>query len=428
VTTVLPVAAMLGVFVLISHANAETLVGNTVFSAAASPGPGALAPSWPVIAPGPTGLAPEVWAPGQPAPAGALSPAAQATAGTVIYQAVGGAFSYRSAGDETFVISAAPQFMEVFQADRQSSLSSLNLRVAAIIGSAGLLCAAVGYVVSSRIVRPVSSLTQAARLMAAGDLGQRVARGGRGELGALSEAFNTMADSIERTHTLRRTLTSDVAHELRTPLNNIAGFVDMVADGLVEPSGEVFATLQEEIQVLVRLVQDLGELALGDAGQLRLKMELSPLEDAARRAAGAMAAVADARGVRIELVVRDSPAVWGDGARLGQVFRNLIENGIRHTPPGGVVSVDVGTAAGNAVATVRDSGPGVDPDHLPYIFERFYRADSSRARATGGSGLGLAIARQIISAHGGKIDACNEESGGAAFHVQLPLTTAVAPA
>ncbi len=332
-----------------------------------------------------------------------------------------GAFVYSGTGEQRFALAGAPQFVKAFEKDQEESLYSLNLRVAGVIGSAGLICGLVGFVASQRILKPVTDLTGAARRLEAGDLAQRVEHEGPDEIGQLSHAFNSMAEGLERTESLRKTMTSDIAHELRTPLNNIAGFVDMLSDGLVEPDARVLATLQDETQLLVALVDDLEQLSLGDAGQLRLELSECDAVDAVQRGLNAMAPRAAERGVTLQLQAEPGIAPLPlDPARFDQVIRNLLENAIRHTPEGGSVTASVTAAPGGVSITIEDTGEGIAADHLPNIFERFYRADSSRTRRTGGSGLGLAIVRQIVEAHGGSVTAENRPAGGASFAVILP--------
>ena len=439
VTTVLPLLVMGAAFVLISKANAQTFRSAPTFSTVAGSAAGLTGDAFEgsvsvsTLDRDPRGSGVATRGPGSggaddyivgsgPVCAWPLEQQLRLISADVqpLDATTAGAFVYQGSGDQAFAVAAAPQFIRAFEADKEESLYDLNLQVAGVIGSAGLLCGVLGFVASQRIIVPVSALTRAARGMEGGDLEQRVRYEGRDEVGQLSHAFNAMAESLERTHALRQTMTSDIAHELRTPLNNIAGFVDMLSDGLVEPDERVLATLQEETQLLVRLVDDLEQLSLGDAGQLRLEMAVTSLRPPAERALQAMQAVAEERGVTLELTDDGSPEVNLDSSRFDQVLRNLLENATRHTPAGGHVTLTVGTEGADATLTVSDTGSGIDPEHLPNIFERFYRADSSRTRRTGGSGLGLAITRQIVEAHGGTISARNRLEGGAEFLVRLP--------
>ncbi|MCL4242763.1 MAG: GHKL domain-containing protein, partial [Dehalococcoidia bacterium] len=232
-------------------------------------------------------------------------------------------------------------------------------------------------------------------------------------------AFNCMAESIERNEELRKQMTSDVAHELRTPLNNLAGYLEAIADGVVEPGEGTIASLQEEATLLVRLVADLEELSLADAGRQVLNLEPQPLAPIVEQAVAMVAPRARAAGITIVQETWPAPMVDVDRRRIAQVVRNLLENAVRHTPDGGTIRVSLRGQETKVELTVSDDGPGIAAEHLENIFERFYRTDASRARATGGAGLGLAIVRQLVEAHGGRVWAANAAGGGALFTVEL---------
>jgi signal transduction histidine kinase len=273
------------------------------------------------------------------------------------------------------------------------------------------------------VLGPVELLTGAARQLESGDLQQRVTVSSRDEIGELGQAFNSMAASLERNEALRKQLTSDVAHELRTPLNNIGGYLDAISDGVIEPDRRAISSLQEEAGLLIRLVGDLQQLALADAGYQELFTEPLQIEDVVMPAVAAVAKRAAAKDVAlsIERGTRVPPVV-ADRARLGQVIRNLLENPVTHTPAEGRVVVSIRRARDRTTISVVDSGPGIPEDDLPFIFERFYRADKARARATGGAGLGLAIVKQLVEAHGGTVTAENGRDGGARLTVSLPAS------
>lgn len=336
---------------------------------------------------------------------------------------------FASNDGEGYVIQAAPGFVAAYQADKQQLISDLNRQIAFVVAAAAVVAAVVAFLTWRRILGPVESLTVAARRMEAGDLTQRVPVGSNDELAELGRAFNAMAASLEHTEQLRKTMTSDVAHELRTPLNNLSGYLDAIADGVVDADPDTIASLQEEAGLLVRLVADLEQLALADAGHSHLVVQTMDLGAAARRAAELVAPRAAAKGVRVQTTVAgDVPRVEADPARIDQVVRNLLENAIRHTPAGGTVSVSVAPYGGNVHLEVSDTGPGIPPEHIPNVFERFYRADPSRSRATGGAGLGLAIVQQLVDAHGGSVAVANVPGAGACFTVSLPRAIATSVA
>ncbi|MCC6791025.1 MAG: HAMP domain-containing histidine kinase [Thermomicrobiales bacterium] len=295
---------------------------------------------------------------------------------------------------------------------------ALKVAVAVAAVSALLLAA----LLAKQILRPVETLTDAARGMAGGDLGRRVYVSSRDEIGVLAGAFNSMADSRARLDELRRNLVNDVAHELRTPLANLQGYLEVLRDGLTPPTPEVLAILHDESLLLSRLVADLQELALAEAGELPLAPEPVALAEPVARALDAHRPAADAKAVSLEARLPDDlPLVAVDAARFSQILRNLLRNAIAHTPAGGTIAVDASNRGSEMVLSVRDSGVGIPPEHLPFVFDRFYRADPARARATGGSGLGLAIVTQRVEAHGGRIDVASGSGVGTTFTFTLPL-------
>ena len=286
-----------------------------------------------------------------------------------------------------------------------------------IVGLVGAAFAALGVTLMMlrRVFAPVDALTKGARALASGRLDARVPVGGDDEVGELARAFNAMAEGLERNERARRNMVSDVAHELRTPLTNIRVQLEAVQDGVVEPDAKLFASLEEDAATLARLVDDLQQLSLAEAGQLRLELaevNVSALLDVA---AGALA--------RREKEVRiDAPqdlVIRGDARRLVQVLRNLIVNAVAHARS--VIEVSAAREGDRVVIRVADDGPGIPAEHLDRIFDRFYRVDASRSRTTGGAGLGLAIARELVELHGGTIHAANRLEGGAMLTVSLPF-------
>jgi signal transduction histidine kinase len=236
-----------------------------------------------------------------------------------------------------------------------------------------------------------------------------------------------MAEGLEQQERLRRTLASDISHELRTPLANIRGYLEALQEGVVAPSPGVLGSLHEEAMLLNRLVDDLQDLSLAEAGQLRLETRpvlLAPLVEAAITALTPRAAE---KGIALRAALPDDlPPALADPERIGQVLRNLLANALTHTPAGGTVTTTARAAEDRSFleVTVADSGSGIPAEHLPHVFDRFYRADPSRTRATGGAGLGLAIVRQLVVAHGGEVGAESEPGSGARFRFTLPVAGA----
>lgn len=305
---------------------------------------------------------------------------------------------------------------------REAFLASINRALLLAAGVAGLAAVLLTLVLSRRILKPVEALTAAARRMEKGDLSQRVEVQSADEIGELAQAFNSMADGLTRLEQLRRNMVTDVAHELRTPLSNIRGYLEALRDGVIEPNAEVIESLYEEAMLLSRLVDDLRELALAEAGQLRLERHPVAPADVVDRAVEAARAQASARGIALRAdLPADLPLISVDPQRIGQVLGNLLSNALTHTPSGGEITVAARARASEVEISVRDTGEGIPPEHLPYIFERFYRADRSRSRATGGTGLGLSIAKQLVEAHGGRISVASQLGKGTTFTFTLPV-------
>jgi signal transduction histidine kinase len=228
---------------------------------------------------------------------------------------------------------------------------------------------------------------------------------------------------LARVEQARRDMIGDVAHELRTPLTNIRCQLEAVQDGLAAANAQTVASLHDEVMLLGRLVDDLRDLALADAGQLAMTREIVSMEEVIRGAASSIAARARSANVSVHISIAEKlPPISGDAARLVQVLRNLLENALAHSPRDGTIVLEASATERELLVSVRDSGPGIPAEHLPHIFERFYRTDPSRSRESGGAGLGLAIVRQIVNAHGGRVWAENASTGGAIFFVSLPIT------
>jgi len=290
------------------------------------------------------------------------------------------------------------------------------------IGAAALTAAAVSWFLSVRIVRPLGQLARAAERIAQGNYGERVPVTGSDELTILAAAFNDMAASLESAELRRRQLLSDLAHELRTPLATIEGYLEGVRDGVMPASAETWAVLETESGRLRRLVDDLQKVSRAEERQLDLRIR--PVSPAAIVAAAVQAAEPAYLAKKVELrctVDERLPQLAADPDRIGEVLANLLDNALRHTPPGGRVEVLAERHGDDVELVVVDSGEGIPPEHLGRVFERFYRVDSGRTRAMGGSGIGLAIARALVEAHGGRIRAESEGAGqGARFIVTLP--------
>ncbi|HEV2583279.1 MAG TPA: ATP-binding protein [Ktedonobacteraceae bacterium] len=304
----------------------------------------------------------------------------------------------------------------------QNFLNAIAHSLWIVIVLAWLLALLLTLALSNRILKPVRELTRVANHMEQGDLSQRVRIRTQDEMGKLAHAFNTMADSLAHSEQLRRNLVSDVAHELRTPLTNIRGYLEALRDHVIDPTGDMIASLYDESLLLSRLVVDLQELSLAEAGQLRLaRRQLSP-DEVLIQAVSALQLQAEAKQLALHVDLPAClPRVEADAERVGQVLRNLLSNAIIHTPPGGTITVSACIHEDEVLVSVQDTGAGIEAQHLPYIFERFYRADSSRSRTTGGTGLGLAIVKQVVEAHGGHVAAESTPGRGSSFTFSLPV-------
>ena len=300
--------------------------------------------------------------------------------------------------------------------------SSVNRSLIIAIGLAGMVGLLLTYFLSRSILRPVDELIDAARAMEKGDLSQRVTVRSKGELGELANAFNAMAEGLTRLEQLRQNMVTDVAHELRTPLSNVRGYLEALGDGVVEPSPEMIASLYEEAMLLNRLVDDLQELAMAEAGQLKLVCQPVDICEVIDKAVLSLKSEAIEKEVDLGTDLQDDlPLVVADPERLGQVLRNLVNNAIINTPPGGEITIQARTIDSQVEVSVQDNGTGISAEHLPYVFERFYRADQSRARSTGGAGLGLAIVKQLVEAQGGQVAIDSQVNAGTRVSFTSPI-------
>ena len=282
----------------------------------------------------------------------------------------------------------------------------------------------VGGIAASRIVAaPITRLADAARAVGAGDLGTRVpANSSSTELDELTTAFNKMAADLQHAAELRTSLMADVSHELRTPLTVLEGNLRAALDHVYELDEEQIANLYEQTRHLIRLVNDLRELALAEADQLPLDIRPLQLEPLIQEIAAAFELLGEEKDIRLVVQVADDlPPVCADRVRIRQSLHNLLANALRHTPDGGTITITARAEAEGAALSVADNGEGIDPQALPHVFDRFYRTDPSRTRETGGSGLGLAIVKAFIEAQGGSITAASPgRGGGSTFTLPLP--------
>ena len=315
--------------------------------------------------------------------------------------------------DPTAAASVAP-FLRLSASINRSLLLGGSLA----IGIALLLT----FLLSRRMTAPIGVLARAARRLGHGDLSQRVRLQGEGEVASLAEAFNSMAADLEYAEQLRRNMVADVAHELRTPLSNIRGYLEAIRDGIIEPNAAAIGSLNEEASLLSRLVNELQELSLAEAGELKLVYQAENITDLVKQAVTPWQPQLAAGEIRLSLELPDSLLLVNiDWQRVNQVLHNILENAVAHTPKGGAIKVAASGKGKWVEVSVSDTGEGIPAEDLPHIFERFYRVDKSRARATGGSGLGLTIAKRLIEAHGGTITVQSKLGEGSRFSFTLPV-------
>ncbi len=285
-----------------------------------------------------------------------------------------------------------------------------------------LVALVMGFLLTRTLTQPLAALTAATERISAGELGSEVTVTSKDEIGQLAVSFNRMSRALARSNHARRQMTADVAHELRTPLTVISGYIESMRDGDLAPTTERLDVIYGEIERLQHLVGDLRVLSQADAGELKLTRQPVEPQDLLRQAVAAFGHQAEQNGVKLELeAAAPAPSLLVDEARMGQVFTNLLSNALRHTPSGGRIRLGATYADGRVTFTVADTGEGIAPEDLPFIFDRLYRADKSRTEMHGeGTGLGLAIVRAIVEAHGGTIRAESQQGQGTTMFVTIP--------
>jgi signal transduction histidine kinase len=316
----------------------------------------------------------------------------------------------------------------IYPSEAESTSASLNAAINRFLILGVLLAIIVAVVVTvitaRRILKPVRALTVAARQLEQGDFSHRVQSKDKGEIGDLARTFDSMAESLERAETLRRNLVADVAHELRTPVSHIQGQLEAIGDGLIKPDTRTFSSIHDEALLLKRLIDDLQELTLAEAGKLSLYRQPTDIAQLIQKAVDSLRPAATTKGIILATEISEQlPPCNIDSHRIGQVLRNLLDNALAHTPKGGAITLSARHVEKYIEVSVLDTGEGIPADDLPNVFERFYRADKSRTRATGGTGLGLTIARKLVEAHGGEIGVQSEAGKGSRFYFTMPRSS-----
>jgi heavy metal sensor kinase len=298
-------------------------------------------------------------------------------------------------------------------------LERLSLILLALMPVALLAAGAGGYALAGRALAPVDQITRAASQISERDLAGRLPVGTKDELGRLATTFNALIERLQQAIERQRQFTADASHEFRTPLAVIRAVASqkLMRRRSAEEYEEALRQIDEAAGYMSKLAAHLLTLARADAGQVLLEQERLDLTELLEHVAGQ---VGEASGRSIPVHAPGAVSVLGDPMRLTELFLNLLENAAKHTPPDGTVEVRVGSDGSNVTVEVRDTGVGIPPEHLPHVFERFYRVDTARAREEGGAGLGLAIARWIADLHGGGIRAESESGRGTTMTVTLP--------
>lgn len=278
-----------------------------------------------------------------------------------------------------------------------------------------------GVLMSRTLTTPLDDLAAAAQAIGKGDFQRQVKVSGTSEIRSLGESFNRMADALRNAEVLRRNLVADVAHELRTPITALQTSLYALIDDTYPVTKQEIAGLYEQTRLLSRLVNDLHELSLADARQLPLRKHRVDISAALEELVTPFRMVAETKAIDFDVVKAGKlPDIEADEARINQVLHNLLSNALRHTPEGGTITLTLSEYGDGVQIAVTDTGEGIPPEHLPHIFERFYRGDAGRSRDMGGTGLGLAVAKAIVEAHGGEIFAESEIGKGTSVKVRLP--------
>jgi two-component system sensor histidine kinase BaeS len=295
-----------------------------------------------------------------------------------------------------------------------------------IVALSTLLAALATFPLARGLLAPVKRLVDGTHKLAAGDFSTRVNPGSQDELGKLAQDFNQLASTLEKNQQMRRDFMADISHELRTPLAVLRGELEAIQDGVRQFTPESVTSLQAEVATLTKLVDDLHQLSMSDEGALAYQKRPVDVISLLEVAAGAFRERYASRNLTIDMTLPEHAVVFGDPDRLMQLFNNLLENSLRYTDSGGGMHISAMTEGNMLTLDFADSAPGVSDLQLGRLFERFYRTEGSRNRASGGSGLGLAICLNIIEAHGGKVRAAHSPFGGVSIKVELPLERDIA--
>lgn len=321
-------------------------------------------------------------------------------------------------GSAHIVYPAAPRVLN----PQDQAFQSAILRSLALAGGLALLLGILlNYLITRRLIRPLKRLTQAADRIGHGYYEERVPISGKDEVSTLAHAFNSMADRLTHQENLRKQFTADIAHELRTPLTSIRSYIEAFQDKVLIPDEQNLSILNEEIKRLVVLATDLKDLNVSEMGGLKLHLSRIDLQELLEKAALSFSPLIKEKELKLSWNLQPAPVhVEGDERLLTRLFYNILDNAYKYSPERSEIRIAVAREADAVKVQISDNGNGIDPEDLPYIFERFYRADKSRSRASGGSGIGLALVKQIVNLHYGKVSVSSIPSSGTVFTVKLP--------
>ncbi len=326
-------------------------------------------------------------------------------------------------GQRVGILIANSQMMHgITDTAAQDFLAQVNRSILLGGVAAATIALVLGFLLFRQITAPLNALATASDKIATGDLTARASVRGDDEIARVGRSFNAMADQLARSETARQNMLADIAHELRNPIGVIQSHLEAMMDGVFPMDVEQVTSLHDETLLLARLVGDLRELALADAGQLTLNRAPTDLRALIERVVNAFQAQANEREITLTASVPENiPPLNIDAQRIEQVLRNLLSNALRYTPANGVVMVTATQEKKLARVQVHDTGAGIAPEGLPHVFERFWRGDKARSRTQGSTGLGLAIAKQLVEAHGGEIGVESEPGKGTTFWFTLPI-------
>jgi signal transduction histidine kinase len=307
----------------------------------------------------------------------------------------------------------------VVMKDERVTVVNLSYFITGLLGV--LLAFVLSWYLADRISKPLSELTLATSHISGGEYGKQVKVKGGKEVEELGDAFNALSLSLERNEVLRKNMIADISHELRNPLAAQRGYLEALQDGVIDLKPEAIDVLAKNNNLLSRLVEDLQQLSLVDAGQVKLDLMPVNMEEILGSAASGFEHDLTDKGITLTMDVEGGlPAAAADQGRVSQILGNLLANSIQYTPQGGAIALTAKRQGEEVLVSVSDNGPGIEEAELPFIFERFHRIDRSRTRDTGGTGLGLSIAKGLVEAHGGRMWAESEAGRGTTISFTLP--------